>query len=671
MVVGSTALVAVLALQLLLARYCLDLVDEGYFAHLADRVAQGELPYRDFATIYTPGVHYLHAWMFGLFGHDLVSMRVPLILVKVGLAALLYVLGRRLMPPAFAALPAVLLFAIDTAPLMWEPHPAWYALTFALIGVWSIARLIETGRDRWVLLAGAAAALACAFKQNIGLFTLLAASGFLIFHSPDLPPGRAFMRLPTAAKPVTARATAVAWMTMQVGFALLLLAALVWLLRTHIEPRIATVFLLPMVALAAAALLGGRPVHSLQALQTTLGRLGWLGGAFVVCTLAWGVPIAIALGPANLPLVQLLGQVDLTGYYWELAEPRIGFGLLLLAATGCLIGVQRFCEANSSRRRLAQAVACLVLAALAADLALGDIAIATPDGAPEGTSLWTLSVRAADVLLLYLPSLAFWGGLAAYASGCPALAPGQRMALRWYLLAGALLLFGFYPRMDAMHVTYSAPLLFVVGAFAMYGVFRVLDRRLPATPRRTLQRGLVFGALLVLPAAATLPNLEWRLGTLAGRQAAGLGFEALNYVPLDIPAAGVLTPTGSRETIGEVVRYLRERTSPAEPIFVYPNVPMFYYLAERPNPTRFGHLYPGTVSPEEQQAMIANLEASRVRYVVWDQYWVEESGLGGKHVLNRSLSDYLLRAFRTERVIGPFHILARPISTQQSAISSQ
>jgi len=32
-------------------RYWIDLMDEGYFLYLADRVRQGDLPYRDFDII--------------------------------------------------------------------------------------------------------------------------------------------------------------------------------------------------------------------------------------------------------------------------------------------------------------------------------------------------------------------------------------------------------------------------------------------------------------------------------------------------------------------------------------------------------------------------------------------------------------------------------------------
>src|SRR5690349_10299849 len=61
-VVALGVLSAIVAVQLLLTRYWLDLIDEGYFAELADRVTRGELPIATFqpstrpaSIICTPG----------------------------------------------------------------------------------------------------------------------------------------------------------------------------------------------------------------------------------------------------------------------------------------------------------------------------------------------------------------------------------------------------------------------------------------------------------------------------------------------------------------------------------------------------------------------------------------------------------------------------------------
>jgi hypothetical protein len=657
LMVALLSLALLVAFQLFLTRYYLDLVDEGYFAELADRVSRGELPYRDFATVYTPAVHYLHAWAFGLLGRDLVSIRLPLVAVKAALAIFLYLLARRLMPPAFAALPLMMVFATDTAPLMWEPHPAWYALLFALLCAWSIDRLIQTGADRWTVLAGMAAGLAFAFKQNVGLFAMLAAAGFLIFYSPDLPHGRARVALPLSPSP---RRVHGLWLALRLLFAVSLVSALTWLIRAYLEPRVAIVFLLPVASLAVACLLhrSGR-LGVKRDMEAVLGRLVWLAGSFIAVTLTWALPLLLAVGPAHLPLAQLTGSLNLVGLYWALAEPRLGLGLLLLVAAVCPLAVVRFCRPVSFRRRVVEASALLLATGQAIDLALADVVAATPSSGGERSDLWWLSVRAAEVVLLYLPSLAFWGGAVALVAAGPRLSRTEALTARWYLLGGALLLFSLYPRMDTMHVTYSGPLLFVMGAFALYQVFAVLQQRLPYQAGRAIHRGILFSALLILPAAAALPNLEWRVSSLMSRQHGVVHFDLPDYVALEVRGASLLVPASTRDAVGGVVSYIRERTSPDEPIFVYPTLPMFYFLADRPNPTRFGHVYPGSATLEEQLEMIVSLDARQVRYVVWDQFWVGEWAAAGNSDLNNALVDYLLRTFRTETMIGPFHILVR------------
>src|SRR5207245_9824198 len=70
--------------------------------------------------------------------------------------------------------------------------------------------------------------------------------------------------------------------------------------------------------------------------------------------------------------------------------------------------------------------------------------------------------------------------------------------LRWYLLAGSTLLLTQYPRMDALHLVWSAPLLLVVGAVT-------LDRLKPE-----LAGLLLVGAFVVVepPIASRLMAVE-------------------------------------------------------------------------------------------------------------------------------------------------------------------
>jgi Dolichyl-phosphate-mannose-protein mannosyltransferase len=646
-------MLALLLIQLVLSRYWLDLIDEGYFADLADRIARGELPYRDFATPYTPGIHYLHAWAFALFGRDLVTLRVVLSVAKTALAVLLYSLARRLVPTPFALVPLALLFAIDTLPLMWEPHPAWYALLFATLTVWSITRRLERPADRWLILAGAGTGVACAFKQNLGLFALIAAVGFLIF-ADGLPPGRARLQLPFARHPWSLRLLRATFGAMAIG-------ALTWLLRPYLEPRLAFVFLAPLFALFVIGLVDtARHPAPAGTVELVAGRLLWLAGGFLLGLLPWAIPLVLVVGWHNLPLAQFVGSLDLSGFYWALTEPRPGVVLFLVAAASTPFAVGRLCRPTHLSIRVVEASLFVLASAFATDLALASTADSTPDLSAEDATFWNLVVLAADSILLYLPSLAFWGALAGLFTASPILDRTRKLTLYWYLLAGSLLLFNFYPRLDSMHVTFSAPLLFIAGAFGLHRFYMWCERRLPSVSDRHLFKALLFITVLVLPVAAALPNLDWRFKSLFSVDRQGRPqFDLPSFVPLDVPGASILTPVSSRDAIGGVAHYLRQQTAPGEAIFVYPTLPMFYYLADRPNPTRFGHVYPAAATLDEQLEMIAALEARQVRFVVWDQYWVDEWGRDGKYLLNKPLTDYLLTTFRTERMIGPFYILVR------------
>jgi hypothetical protein len=157
-----------------LLRIGVDDLDEGYFVQQAARVLHGQVPFRDFQTLYSPGLVYVHAALFWLTGQpSLVAERAVSLVARAGFVVGLYAIARPLVRNAWwAAAPGVLLlFGLDDAPVRWEPHPGWLSTLFAVVAVWCLL----CGRSkRRLITAGALAALAYAFKQNTGIFILLA-----------------------------------------------------------------------------------------------------------------------------------------------------------------------------------------------------------------------------------------------------------------------------------------------------------------------------------------------------------------------------------------------------------------------------------------------------------------------------------------------------------------
>jgi hypothetical protein len=150
-------------------RVGIDDLDEGYFVQQAVRVLHGEVPYRDFGTLYSPGLAYVNALAFGVLG--MLGPRAVALAARGGLALLLLVMARPLVRhQLWAAAPGVFLLAgLDDAPVRWEPHPGWLSTLFAVLAAWWLAR----GRSpRWLVLSGVAAGVAYAFKQNTGALAL-------------------------------------------------------------------------------------------------------------------------------------------------------------------------------------------------------------------------------------------------------------------------------------------------------------------------------------------------------------------------------------------------------------------------------------------------------------------------------------------------------------------
>jgi hypothetical protein len=260
--------------------------------------------------------------------------------------------------------------------------------------------------------------------------------------------------------------------------------------------------------------------------------------------------------------------------------------------------------------------------------------------------LTTLHVHLGS-LYLYLPALGAWGGLAVLLARTVRGTPSG--PLPWYLLIGVLAALALYPRFDRAHVMFAGPPLFVVGAWALSCAHRSLT-----TAVGSVGRAALFAALLTVPVAAILPHLGWRYVTVTDADAGVPGWPP--YVPLGLERAPVLVPRHIAGGIRGAVEHVRAGTAPGEPLFAYPAAPLFYFLADRPNPTRFDHLLPGALTAEELAETIAALEAARPRYVLWDHSGVVAFTT---EPANRPLSDYIWRCYAQAADFPPYLILER------------
>src|SRR5215210_3452804 len=142
------------------ALYGIQPNDEGLMLQAVERIAHGQVPYRDFWWFYPPGQPYLLAGLRELTGPSLLTWRIVRVLADASVALLVYVHARRAAGPrlslaAWAA--AALAMAYPSG-----PHPFPIALALVLGALLAF--------ERRPLLAGVLVGIAAAWRIEFALF---------------------------------------------------------------------------------------------------------------------------------------------------------------------------------------------------------------------------------------------------------------------------------------------------------------------------------------------------------------------------------------------------------------------------------------------------------------------------------------------------------------------
>lgn len=144
--------------------YGLSLYDEGWPLYAAMRLHGGGTLYRDTMFLFPPG-HVLPAWIaYALDPPGLLVARIIYAGFNVALCGAIYVLGRRLMPPAFALLGALLVATAAMRSHWWHLLFGYRYLVFSVLALLAFSARLRTGESRWMVAAGASAGLALCFR---------------------------------------------------------------------------------------------------------------------------------------------------------------------------------------------------------------------------------------------------------------------------------------------------------------------------------------------------------------------------------------------------------------------------------------------------------------------------------------------------------------------------
>lgn len=199
----------------------------------------------------------------------------------------------------------------------------------------------------------------------------------------------------------------------------------------------------------------------------------------------------------------------------------------------------------------------------------------------EVSSVWELPLRFYIVVCVALPALL---PILALAGGA-VLWIRERIAGFPYLLLCAIALIGStYPRSDVAHLAYVAALPYAISGVVVYRLFS------PGW-RRWLTAAIGVGAVM----------FAWQ-PLRPGRPAA-----------LHTPVGEVRASASEATAVADLLSQVRPHSS----LFVYPYKPLFYFLTQADNPTRFSYLQPGLMTGEQASLALAELKAHPPEWVLY------------------------------------------------------
>jgi hypothetical protein len=163
-----------------------------------------------------------------------------------------------------------------------------------------------------------------------------------------------------------------------------------------------------------------------------------------------------------------------------------------------------------------------------------------------------------------------------------------------FAIAGFALFISETHRPDVLHLLYGSPFLWIVAAAVAAEVHGRVASRAVAATAVVLTAGIALVGMINFAQSRPRAVVQSRRG---------------EYAAFD------------RD---EALEFLMAHTSAGDTAFMYPYYPMYYFLADLRNPTRYSTLMYGINTDAQFAEAIRAIDADRTRYVVWDDVVVGE-----------------------------------------------
>src|SRR6266481_734639 len=173
--------------QLIVIQRRLGVYDESLELYCAEHVLKGQVPYRDFWTMYGPAQFYVLAAFFKLLGISVWVGRLYDAMVRAGLACVCFALTNRLASRGYAASAfAIVLVWISCIDNPVYTFPVFPALLCSLLSVLFLYRYLnDPSAVRPLFLAGLLAGITATFRHDSGFYVCFAEITALVLLQSD------------------------------------------------------------------------------------------------------------------------------------------------------------------------------------------------------------------------------------------------------------------------------------------------------------------------------------------------------------------------------------------------------------------------------------------------------------------------------------------------------
>ena len=168
--------------------YNINIYDEGIALVGADRISHGEIPYRDFWTMYTPLSYYINFVWMSLTGFTIISVRILSSVFAVGIALIIYLNLKRYLSKVYAY--SAYFFSIILLCLApFNSKPIGMALFMSAISIHLLIKAFSSENNKAkkinvaFVLSGLLGGMTLLTRQDIGIYLLASVtiSAFLLW----------------------------------------------------------------------------------------------------------------------------------------------------------------------------------------------------------------------------------------------------------------------------------------------------------------------------------------------------------------------------------------------------------------------------------------------------------------------------------------------------------